>query len=263
MSDVIIHKPVPDIKWPHRIVDNFFSEKELNWIRKSFNKGYRDLEKRFPKCFENGKMKPYDEIKHMVEDKDVLLTGFSAYVPFWSTERVSEAIDDVWKEAIEIYPYKKDKNIKRKDFFSYLELNIYPVGLTYNRHLDVNYKSFTGVVYIGKEGDGTTLICGEREIDVHWQDNRSVLFMNVDEERRDKRDYDDKLSSWHRYANKGNDVRFAINFNMTHMDDVGSLIGNFLHRDKKIFSPFEKEQREVPKFGPILVSWAPVSKEML
>ena len=261
MSDILIHKPIPDIKWPHRIVDNFFSEDELNWIRKSFNFGYKDLRKRHPEYFSNGKLKTYEEIKHSGPNENMLTTGFSSYVPFWSTERVSEAIDDVWREALEIYSYEKDKNIKRKDFFTYLELNIYPAGLTYNPHLDVSYKSFTGVVYIGKEGDGTTLICGDQQMQVKWQDNRSVLFMNVDNKRRLEKDRKDELNSWHRYENKRNDVRYAINFNMVHMDDVGGLLNAFILRDKKIFNPWKPGKRvanrKMPLFGPIHVNWKP------
>ena len=57
---------------------------------------------------------------------------------------------------------------------------------------------------VGKEGDGTTLICGDKQMQVKWQDNRSVLFMNVDNERRLKKDRKDELNSWHRYDNKRN-----------------------------------------------------------
>ena len=109
---IVVHKTIPDIKWPHRIVDNFFDDYE---------------------------------IKHSYSE-DLLLTGFSAYVVFFPTGRVSEPIDDIWRESVKLYPYKKNKNPKRKDFFSYLELNIYPPGLKYGRHLDVSYTSFTGVI---------------------------------------------------------------------------------------------------------------------
>jgi len=257
--DLKVHKTIPDIKWPHRIVDNFFSEKELSWVNKAFKYGLQDLQKRHPNFFSNGTLKEYEELKHLIR-KDRLVTGFSAYVPFWNTERIADVIDDVWKEATEIYPYQKNQSIRRKDYFSFLELNIYPVGMSYSPHMDVDYKAFTGVVYIGEEGDGTTLICSPNRVDVTWKNNRGVLFMNCDKERRVKKDRKDELSTWHNYANKTDELRFAVNFNMTHPDNVGNLLTLMHFRDKDLFYPTKVMKKYMPKFGPIEVNYLPENK---
>ena len=266
--DLKVHKIIPDIKWPHRIVDNFFTKEDLDWIRKSFDNGYRDIEKRYPNCFENGKMKSYQEIElgvdgltlngrapGLIERKGgrLILTGFSAYVPFWSTERIYKVIDDIWKEATEIYPYKEDKNIRRKDFFSYLEFNIYPAGMSYTPHMDVHYKSFSGVVYIGNKGTGTTLMCGDKSMNIVWKNNRSVMFMNCDEERRNKRDLNDKLSTWHNYSNNTDEPRFTVNFNMTHPNKMVDLLSIISQRDANLFQSSKVTKEDMPTFGPIII----------
>ena len=258
--DIVVHKTIPDIKWPHRIVDNFFDDYDLAWVKESFELGYKDLQNRFPDYFVDGKLKQYEEIKHSYNE-DLLLTGFSAYVAFFPTGRVSTPIDDIWRESVKLYPYKKNKSPERKDFFSYLELNIYPPGLKYGRHLDVSYKSFTGVIYIGETGQGTTLMSGDKTMQVQWKDNRSVLFMNCDDDRRLKRDETDELSSWHRYENKSDDFRYAVNFNMAHPQDMASMMSLFNHRDKTLFHPKKVSRTEKPTFGPILVNYKPIPIE--
>jgi len=260
--DLLVHKTISDIKWPHRIVDNFFDEPDLAWIKKSYKAGYKDLQKRFPQCFVDGKLRHYDEIKNFQNKKDLLLTGFSAYVAFFPTGRVAKPIDDIWRECVKLYPYKQNKHPERKDFFSCLELNIYPPGLVYGRHMDVSYKSFTGVIYIGEKGQGTTLISGGRQMQVKWKENRSVLFMNNDEDRREKKDLTDELSTWHTYENLGDDVRYAVNFNLVHPNDMSFMMRLFNHRDKTLFRPEKIARTENPTFSPIIVGGGkPVSKK--
>jgi len=261
MKPVVVHKPIPDIKWPHRVVDNFFDEIDLPWIKEAFEVGYEDIQRKFPDCFSDGKLRNYEEIKDKSGNKNLLLTGFSAYVAFFPTGRVSATIDEIWKESVKLYPYRKNKSPDRKDFFSCIELNIYPPNLQYGRHMDVFYKSFTGVIYIGEKGEGTTLISGDRQVDVTWKDNRGLLFMNVDEGRRLKKDLNDELSTWHSYENNSDDVRYAVNFNMTHPSDMPSVMSLFNHRDKTLFEPKKISRVDYPSFGPILVNHRPVPKK--
>ena len=98
-----------------------------------------------------------------------------------------EVIDDVWKEGLEnLYFCIRNNDIRRKDYFCFLEMNIYP-KLNYGWHVDIDYKAFTGVAYIGETGTGTTLKSGDNELDVNWKHNRGLLFMNCDKERRNEK----------------------------------------------------------------------------
>ena len=253
------------IKWPHRIVDNFFSKDELSWVRGALEKGLSDIKKEHPYYFDsNGLMLSDRELikagrKQGVLRPNLTTNGFSCFVPFWNTERYIDVIDDLWLEALNIYDYERNYNSKRKDYFCFLELNIYPPGLEYNWHTDVNYKSLTGGCYIGKEGNGTTLKSGGNEVDVVWRNNRGIFFPNCD---RNHREQDpgknlDGYSSHHRYSNKSGKPRFAVNFNMTHPDNVWQIMSKMISKDKG-HNLFEwrnllKNKRPYNKFEMILL----------
>ncbi len=268
--DLKVHKTIPDIKWPHRIVDNFFSEEELSWVQSTFEKGYKNLQKDYPQYFKDGKLLPYGEIRKLYgthkndRGNQIIVNGFSAFIPFWDSGRLADVIDDVWKEGLDTYTFDKNQNIKRKDYFTFLELNIYPAGLTYSYHMDSAYKAFTGVAYIGETGTGTTLKSGNREVKLNWKHNRGLLFMNCDGERRIKKDVNDELSTWHKYKNDTDEVRYAVNFNMTHMKDIHMTLSHILYRDRHAFE-YKKVQnispRESVKFYPIQVALKPEIKK--
>ena len=56
MSKPVVLKDIPLISWPHRLVDNFFSEKDLSWVKKTMEKGYEQIKRDYSYCFENDKM---------------------------------------------------------------------------------------------------------------------------------------------------------------------------------------------------------------
>ena len=235
---------IPDIKWPHRLVDNFFSENDLKWIKGYFEYGLQRLEDKYSMLFENGKMIESDAvtetlISHGILGENYTTNGFSVYVPFWDTTRVVDVIDDLWTEGYYAYDFVNDRNPRRKDLFSYLELNIYPPKLDYSWHTDANYKTLTGVVYVGDTGDGTTLRSGNKCITINWKDNRALMFMNCDEERRGKtraqykrieESKNDPLIPLHRYDNFTDEIRYAVNFNMTHPKWAFNVLSVFNQR---------------------------------
>tara|TARA_Y100000592_G_scaffold51359_1_gene81219 strand:+ start:970 stop:1830 length:861 start_codon:yes stop_codon:yes gene_type:complete len=267
------------IAWPHRIVDNFFSTKELSWLEGQFEYGLKELKKKYWPLFdEDENMLGGDELqeqahKHRIITPTTATNGFSCFVPFWSTERYIEVIDDIWREASKLYKWNRNNDIRRKDYFSFLELNIYPPHLNYGWHVDIDYKTFTGVIYIGETGDGTTLKSSRNELDVIWKHNRGLFFMNCDKERRmivkQKRqdgllDECDKYTSLHRYQNKGDDVRYAVNMNIVHIDNIGQMINkgiigpdtiDFSHKTRNPNEYFL--DRTYKKFNPILLGFEP------
>tara|TARA_B100002019_G_C21138992_1_gene532172 strand:+ start:51 stop:866 length:816 start_codon:yes stop_codon:yes gene_type:complete len=260
MSEIIVHKKNNTlIKWPHRVVDNFFSEEELSWVRNTFEDGLKDLQKRYPKFFKNGKMLPYDDIAIAFEKyhggmPGKIINGFSCFIPFWDSGRIANPVNQVWREAIDLYEHKNNHNIKRKDYFTFLELNIYPAGLDYGWHMDTEYKSFTGVVYIGDEGQGTILKSGENQVTIKWKDNRGLLFMNCDKDRRMKKDEHDELSTWHKYSNTTDEIRYAVNFNMTHPHAVSMILSHIINRDRSAFLDSKIRDRKPIRFEPIQVA---------
>tara|TARA_B100001094_G_scaffold198754_1_gene192827 strand:+ start:1156 stop:2025 length:870 start_codon:yes stop_codon:yes gene_type:complete len=281
MSDIRVH-PIDNkhIAWPHRVVDNFFSEKELQWVEGYFEYGLKELRKKYWPLFDkDGNMLPSLKLqeeahKHRIITPSTATNGFSVFVPFWSTERYIEVIDDIWKEASKIYPWERNNDIRRKDYFCFLELNIYPPQLDYNYHVDIKYKTLTSVVYIGKDGDGTTLKSNRNELDVVWKHNRGLVFMNCDKERRQivkeiryagRLDDADKYTSLHKYQNKTDNVRFAVNMNVVHINNIGSMLSKGV-LDKKSLnfrtsSIGEILERPFRKFEPILLRYEPTEKQ--
>tara|TARA_B100000424_G_C22821032_1_gene439198 strand:- start:46 stop:834 length:789 start_codon:yes stop_codon:yes gene_type:complete len=259
MDKPVTLNDIPLISWPHRLVDNFFSEKDLSWIKKTMEKGYEQIKRDYSYCFENDKMlggqdinRVSKELGHSTENQ--FTHGFSCFVPFWSTERVADIIDDVWQENIKIYNHKRNNNFKRKDYFTFLELNIYPPKMYYSWHMDTSYKSFTAVVYIGNEGTGTTLKSAGNEVTLTWKDNRSILFMNADLKTRNERDFKNKYSTFHRYGNPTDEVRYAVNFNMTHIDSVADVLKLLQSKDSDILNYRNVVKRNRTKFQPIIVN---------
>lgn len=261
MSDIRVH-PTDNklIAWPHRVIDNFFSEEELSWINGQFEYGLKHLKKHYWPLFDNaGQMLEAKELLKKAHEHKILYpttatNGFSLFVPFWSTERYIEVIDELWKESSKIYPWERNNDIRRKDYFCFLELNIYPPKLNYNWHVDINYKTFTGVIYIGKEGDGTTLKSGSNELDVVWKDNRGLMFMNCDKERRAARLKGDKYTSVHRYKNSTPNTRFAINMNIVHTDNIGQIIKNGVLDADLLQFHWKTKNRPFRKFKPIVLN---------
>ena len=99
-------KSSPLISWPHRIINNFFSEKELKWVEGYFEYGLKELRKKYWPLFDkDGNMLPGLKLqeeahKHRIITPNTATNGFSVFVPFWSTERYIEVIDDIWKETV-------------------------------------------------------------------------------------------------------------------------------------------------------------------
>jgi len=268
---LIVKPSSPLIKWPHRVMDNFFTEDELTWIERQFAYGLKEVKKKYWPLFdENGNMLPDNILSSKAREHRMLTpttatNGFSCFVPFWSTERYIEVINDIWEEASEVYPWQRNNDIRRKDYFCFLELNMYPPGLNYNWHCDINYKSFTGVVYIGEHGDGTILKSGSNELGVNWKHNRGLFFMNCDKNRRNEFKNGDVLTSVHRYINTTNKVRYAVNFNLTHIDNIGQLIDKGVICDESLktihhvqakppSAGMDSKKRHLQKFKPIVLS---------
>jgi len=273
-------KSSPLISWPHRIINNFFSEKELQWVEGYFEYGLKELRKKYWPLFDkDGNMLPGLKLqeeahKHRIITPNTATNGFSVFVPFWSTERYIEVIDDIWKEASKIYPWERNNDIRRKDYFCFLELNIYPPQLDYNFHVDITYKTFTGVVYIGKGGNGTTLKSSRNELDVVWKHNRGLLFMNCDKKRRQevtemrfdgRLDDAGKYTPLHKYQNNTDNVRFAVNMNVVHINNIGGMIKKgVLSKESLNFqtnSSGEILERPYRKFEPILLRYEPTKEQ--
>jgi len=244
----------------------------MSWLEGQFQYGLDELRKKYWPLFDkDGNMlsgaKLQDEAhKHRIITPTTATNGFSLFVPFWSTERYIKVIDDIWKEASEIYPWSRNNDIRRKDYFCFLELNIYPPKLNYGWHVDIDYKTFTGVIYIGDKGQGTTLKSNRNELDVVWKHNRGLFFMNCDKERRtnvrqkraeNKLDDCDKYTSIHKYQNLGDDVRYAVNMNIVHIDNIGQIIGKGILDSKalNVKRKGTKLERPYRKFQPILLSF--------
>lgn len=242
-------------------MDNFFSKDDLAWVEGAMEYGLSNIKKDYPYFFDtNGIVVSGNKLLNIGCERGMFngnfsTNGFSCFVPFWNTERYIDVIYDLWEEALDIYDYKRNNNIKRKDFFSFLELNIYPPGLEYHWHTDVDYKSFSGVCYIGEEGNGTTLKSGSNEIDVVWKHNRGIFFVNCDEKRRALNIGKDVYTSHHKYVNKTNKPRFAVNFNMIHPDNIGQTMSKMHSRKfEKLFHPKNfRKPRPYNKFEIILL----------
>ena len=173
MDKPVTLNDIPLISWPHRLVDNFFSKEDLSWIKKTMNTGHTQLKRDYPYYFKDDKMLSGQDINRVSKElgystETQFTHGFSCFIPFWSTERVADIIDDVWQEGTKRYKHKRNNNSLRKDYFSFLELNIYPPQMYYSWHMDTAYKSFTAVVYIGNEGTGTTLKSAGNEVTLTW-----------------------------------------------------------------------------------------------
>ena len=280
--NIQVQKGHPLIEWPHRIVDNFFSQEELSWIEGQFEYGLKELRKKYWPLFDkDGNMLPGPELqdeahKHRILTPRTATNGFSLFVPFWSTERYIEVIDDIWREASELYPWQRNNDIRRKDYFCFLEMNIYPPKLNYGWHVDIDYKAFTGVIYIGENGQGTTLKSHRNELDVKWKNNRGLFFMNCDKKRRmivkenrldNKLDECDKYTTLHKYQNHSNNVRYAINMNLVHIDNIGQMINKGVLSDSLLtYEKVTKTNKQAKlirrynKFHPILLGFEPPRK---
>ena len=267
------------ISWPHRIIDNFFSEKELQWVEGQFEYGLKELRKKYWPCFnKDGNMYEIDKLqseshKHRILTPNTATNGFSLFVPFWDTERYIEVIDDIWKESLELYPWERNNDIRRRDYFCFLELNMYPPKVEYNWHVDINYKTFTGVIYIGETGNGTTLKSGSNEIDIVWKHNRGLMFMNCDKERRRKvkglryngrLDKADKYTTLHRYSNKSDNIRYAVNMNIVHINNIAGMVNKGVIGKESLNFVSEAGviiERPFRKFEPILLRFEPTKKQ--
>ena len=109
-----------------------------------------------------------------------------------------------------------------RDYLVSFELCVISPHYSYKWHCDVDRKGFTGVVYWGKDGDGTVLKSGETCMQVNWKHNRGLWFSN----HHPKMDTKDPLRPWHMYKNTRNKPRYTVNINFTPQVFINELIMN-------------------------------------
>ena len=201
-------KPLKNIKWTHRIIDGFFDHQQLYQIDDIFQYGFQSLEEW--RMYHDGKLKDVKDWKS-VDGKQ--FTGFTAFVPFTGTDRWSEHIH--W-----VIANSQDRgwdDLKRQDYFAFMELNIVGPGHEYMWHIDAEHKAFSITVYIGENGDGTTLRSGENIEQVKWKHNRALMFCSSSTDvdgNPTTRPMEDELMTWHKYQNTTNELRCTVNINL-------------------------------------------------
>jgi hypothetical protein len=194
---VVANDVIDNVKWAHTLTDNTFSREQSDLID-----GY----------FKTSKNK---------------LTGihWSAPVFCLDTSRWAGVVDAL---------FERNKDLKllygnQRDFFVIFELVVTPPGFEYKWHRDVSRKAVTGVVYWGKEGEGTILKTTTGESQVKWKHNRALWFGNT----RDDLAVNDPLSPWHRFENNSSKLRFSVNINFTPQQEIMDYVkirkGQFLH----------------------------------
>tara|TARA_R100000152_G_C6773325_1_gene200585 strand:+ start:935 stop:1720 length:786 start_codon:yes stop_codon:yes gene_type:complete len=200
-------KPLKKIKWTHRIIDGFFDHRQLYVIDELFQYGFQSLEDW--RLYSDGKLKP---VKDWKSPDGKQFTGFAAFIPFTGTERWAEHIQYVIANS----PDRGWEDLKRQDYFSFMELNIVGPGHEYIWHIDAEHKAVSITTYIGERGDGTILRSGYNEEQVEWKHNRGLIFCssstNSDGNPTD-RPMDDELMTWHKFRNTTSDLRCTVNIN--------------------------------------------------
>jgi len=141
--------------WLHGIVDDFISKDSINYFHESWNHSN-------PNPYSNPIITESSFIKELTEEIGERFT--LAFNNFYHQLNVGGIGDET--------PYCMESpkcKLIVHDPFSELQRDI---------HLDSNDKAFSGVLYLSKEGTGTSLYYpnGKRHSQVEWKPNRALLF---------------------------------------------------------------------------------------
>jgi len=202
-----ILKPLEGIKWTHRIIDDFFDHQQMYRLDDYFQAGYKIIS-------EYGFMDNEGNVKDASEWrlKDNKVVGFTCHIPFTPTRKWSEH----FRWTIANSDDRALKDLERQDYFSYMEINMIPPSYTYMWHIDAEHKFLSATVYIGNDGNGTTLRSGENVNQVEWKHNRALMFCSSSMDKDGNpmtREWNDELVTWHKYDNLTKGIRTTVNIN--------------------------------------------------
>ena len=205
MKLVVANDVIKDVKWAHTLTDNTFNKEQCKLIDEYF------------KAL---------SIKTVQEEiKTKAATQWTGHIFCLDSSRWAGVIDDL---------FERNKDLKllygsQRDFFIVYELVATAPGFIYKWHRDVSRKAVSGVVYWGKEGEGTIMRTANGESQVKWEHNRALWFGNT----RDDLAVNDPLSPWHRFENNSSELRFTVNINFTPQNEMAKYVkerkNQFLH----------------------------------
>ena len=217
---IIKENGIKNIEWPHAITEDTISGDLYKEIEDAFNS-----------------WEPGDKVSDEI-------VGYSALIFFPDVSKWNGVVNSIWNQTQDSPSYNRNA----KDYLVVLELSIQRPGKSYEYHIDVDRKQFTGVCYWQGE-NGTVLKSGNNEIEIKFKHNRCLWFSNVRPEMwgEDVQNMINPIMPWHRYYNNSKDYRYTVNINYTPQKEVVK----FLTEKQKQFNYYMSNKKPL---------WVPMAR---